>query len=241
MNRVWGLCGSVLIAGVLCVSAWGQSARSAGSRSGTAAKEPAKTGSKETTAEKAPAPRPEDRKGEVEKSEWTIELRDMTGKGEPFTDTISFFDGKFYSSALTTQGYPPTNYTLRDDSGMLVWETMQSKEGSPVANWRGELNEGKMRGILAKNPAGGGPGQDFSFISKGTKKITIAPVGAPMPEEKPASAVKQPPASQPAPAPAPAPAEVKQEQPKKEEPKKEEPASSSKREEKPKKKGSWLW
>ncbi|MFC1658780.1 transposase [Candidatus Omnitrophota bacterium] len=100
---------------------------------------------------------------ELDTTEWEVRLVPVS-EGEPQVDTLSFTQGKFISGKLNTQGYSTSNYTLTiEESGKIIWETMQTgPEGT--ASWRGEIEQGIMRGILSLRQEGQEP-QDFSFMS----------------------------------------------------------------------------
>lgn len=99
---------------------------------------------------------------ELKSTEWDIKLTEPGGKETG--DTITFHDGKFVSAHLNGLGFPSSNYSLSaDDTGKMVWETMQTSAGG-VASWRGEIEQGKMRGILSLRQDGNSP-RDFSFTS----------------------------------------------------------------------------
>ena len=98
---------------------------------------------------------------ELDGTEWQIQVISKEGKED--SDLISFTGGKFISSKLNVQGYALSNYSYRvEDDKKIVWETMQT---APVgtASWRGELEDGKLKGILSLRQEAKEP-QDFSFI-----------------------------------------------------------------------------
>jgi REP element-mobilizing transposase RayT len=108
--------------------------------------------------------RAEDLKG----TEWEIKLVPASG-GKEAADMLSFSAGKFASAKLNPSGYSLSNYSVTvEDSGKVAWETMQtSSEGT--ASWRGEIEGGKMKGILSLREDGKAP-QDFSFMSIGYRR-----------------------------------------------------------------------
>lgn len=100
---------------------------------------------------------------DLDTTEWEIRLS-AVGGGEQRADVLSFIQGKFISAQLNTTGYSASNYSLTiEDSGKIIWETMQTSPAG-TASWRGEIEQGKMRGILSLRQEGSQP-QDFSFIS----------------------------------------------------------------------------
>ena len=95
-------------------------------------------------------------------AEWEIELTPIAG-GKQIADTLNFNKGKFISGKLNTQGFTASNYSLTiEDTGKIIWETMQTSPDG-IASWRGEIEQGIMRGILSLRS--GDQTQDFSFIS----------------------------------------------------------------------------
>jgi len=99
---------------------------------------------------------------------WNVEMTPLSSEKEKklLKDTLKFEDGKITSTALAQEGYSPSNYTLTVEVGdLVIWETMQSKEGSGVAFWRGERQGETMRGILSKQPADG-KNADYSFSGR---------------------------------------------------------------------------
>jgi hypothetical protein len=101
-------------------------------------------------------------------TEWQIRLTPVSG-GQEKVDTLSFVDGKFISGKLNTSGFTASNYSLTvEDTGRITWETMQTGPDG-TASWRGEIEQGRMRGILSLRQEGKEP-QDFSFISIGYKR-----------------------------------------------------------------------
>lgn len=96
--------------------------------------------------------------------------------GTPFqtVDTLSFEKGKMSSENLAMNGYPASNYSVSQEAGGIVWETMQTSAAG-TASWRGEVEAGQMKGVLSLRPTGAPSGvegrqnqkepQDFSFVS----------------------------------------------------------------------------
>ncbi|MGE5307638.1 MAG: REP-associated tyrosine transposase [Deltaproteobacteria bacterium] len=100
---------------------------------------------------------------DLKTTEWQIKLVEEGGKET--VDTITFSDGKFVSANLNGLGFPSSNYSLSiEDNGRMVWETMQTAARGEVASWHGEIEQGKMTGILSLRQAEKKP-QDFSFKS----------------------------------------------------------------------------
>lgn len=100
---------------------------------------------------------------ELKLSEWDIKLEPI-GAGSQTADRLSFRDGKFVSANLNSLGFSASNYSATIESnGKLVWETMQTSSNG-TASWRGEIEQGKMSGVLSLRQEGKTP-QDFSFVS----------------------------------------------------------------------------
>ena len=116
---------------------------------------------------------------------WTAQLRsDKTGK--TYQDTLTF-QGRTVSSAwLSKAGYGSSNYSPRVEEDVVVWETMQSKEGEGPAFWRGEVQGMKMSGVLNKQPAKGEP-ESFTFTAVPSGQPST-PMAAPVAGTKATSA-----------------------------------------------------
>jgi len=101
--------------------------------------------------------------GRINLKEWKIKLIPIKGGGEAL-DFLSFINGTFTSEKMNSMGFSNSHYTQTlKDNGAVVWQTMQTgPEGEAV--WRGEIYEGKMRGILILRPKEKQT-QDFSFVS----------------------------------------------------------------------------
>ncbi|MFH1640655.1 MAG: transposase, partial [Candidatus Omnitrophota bacterium] len=101
-------------------------------------------------------------------TEWQIRLITSAG-GKEELDFINFEKKKFISGKFNNQGYSASNYTLTiENDKKVIWETMQTGP-SGTASWRGEVEEGKMRGIMSLR-SNTGETQDFSFISTGYRR-----------------------------------------------------------------------
>jgi hypothetical protein len=133
---------------------------------------------------------------------WQIDLRESmstasekSGRAKKSSslekDTLSFRDNKIESSSLISNGFTPTNFTVRlkgKNNDIIVWETMQTSADKGVAFWRGEIDNDTMRGVLSwqldeQNK------QDYSFVS--AQKGTPAPVAAPVVVEEEAEIVEE--------------------------------------------------
>jgi putative transposase len=102
--------------------------------------------------------------GYLNSTEWDIETVPFSGEGTIHKDTLSFRQGRFSSAVLNDKGYAVSNYTLIQENGKIIWETMQTSPDGSTASWRGEVQQDKMRGILSLRQKGEKP-QDFSFMS----------------------------------------------------------------------------
>ncbi|MBU1998298.1 MAG: hypothetical protein ABIG46_08975 [Candidatus Omnitrophota bacterium] len=130
----------------------------------------------------------EQKKKELNNTEWQIELvmTNAPAKPKKDTDSVIFKDNQVSISGYMPKGFPPTNYTLTiSGDGTLVWETMQTSEKVGVAFWRGEISPNMqiMRGILSYH-VDDKTVRDYSFVSVAKKDITqaqAAPVPAPSP------------------------------------------------------------
>ena len=100
----------------------------------------------------------------IQVADWKIRLVPAKGGAES-ADLLSFKKGEFVSAKLNTLGFPNSSYSQNiDENGKVVWHTMQTGPDG-VATWRGEIKNGRMRGILILRKAGKEP-QDFSFVSR---------------------------------------------------------------------------
>ncbi|HNQ51309.1 MAG TPA: transposase [Candidatus Omnitrophota bacterium] len=105
-----------------------------------------------------------DRIGELRSSEWQIKMVSGASKEEQ-ADTITFVEGKFVSAKMNELGYPSSNYSITvEDDNKIIWETMQTASDGSVVSWRGEIEAGKMSGVVSLRQKDKEP-QDFSFMS----------------------------------------------------------------------------
>lgn len=108
-----------------------------------------------------------EKKAALNGTEWTVTMTPAGGKGRVETDVLSFSDDKVVSKNLAARGFAASNYSVRlQDDGALTWETMQTSEKEGLAFWRGDVNEGIMRGVLSKRDKNEAT-TDFSFVSTG--------------------------------------------------------------------------
>jgi len=120
-----------------------------------------------------------------------IELSQMTAepKKETFKDTLRFSDNKIESDKLKAEGFPATNYTVSmSGEDIVVWETMQTSEKKGLAFWKGELENGVMRGVLSRH-LDEKTVKDYSFASTKVEAVE-APKEEAIPES--AAAVEAP-------------------------------------------------
>jgi REP element-mobilizing transposase RayT len=104
----------------------------------------------------------------LEGSVWTIQVTPASGGsgGSLREDTLAFIGGKVRSGRMSSRKYPSSNYTITkrgDDT--IVWETMQTGKDGGYACWKGEVRDGKMRGVrIWKRPDGSS--ETVSFESR---------------------------------------------------------------------------
>lgn len=117
-------------------------------------------------------------KENINGSIWTIDLR-QTGvakdKGTQETDVVRFENYKVQSDKLKKEGFSQTNYTVRlkgRENEIVIWETMQTSEDKGIAFCRGEIRDGKMRGVISWHISEKKK-QEYSFVS--IKKDEVIP------------------------------------------------------------------
>jgi hypothetical protein len=120
---------------------------------------------------------------------WQVNFSQLTQaeKKEKFTDKISFKDGKVEIGTLASQGFPGTSFTITikgDDNNIIVWETMQTSEKKGLAFLKGEIEEGRMRGVLSRH-LDEKTVKDYSFYSTGKEVIQEEAPAVPQAVEKP--------------------------------------------------------
>jgi hypothetical protein len=105
------------------------------------------------------------KKAELNGTTWNISLSPMGGKGKAEADVITFADDKVISANLEKQGFAASSFSVRmQDDGTVTWETMQISETAGAAFWRGDLNNGIMRGVLSKRDKRNNV-KDFNYVS----------------------------------------------------------------------------
>ena len=92
-------------------------------------------------------------------------LSDQKGK-RPRQDTLTFEGRQVTSTNLFREGYPTSSYsvTVQTESGMVIWETMQTGPNGEVVCWRGEYDGQRMRGVVTRQKDGKEL-ESFSFIA----------------------------------------------------------------------------
>lgn len=131
---------------------------------------------------------------------WEITLTESTAKKnkEVIEDTLRFVNGRIESKNLVSEGFSPSNYTVRiKRENRVIWETMQKGEEKGIAFWRGELDRDQkdgalgevMRGVLSWHVDDEGKKVvDYTFISEGVEEVMPTEVEkgeAPIVEEVP--------------------------------------------------------
>ncbi|MFH1208417.1 MAG: transposase [Candidatus Omnitrophota bacterium] len=99
---------------------------------------------------------------------WEVELYTVTkdGNAQPIKDKIRFNGKSFESYYFSSQGFSPSNYTVRvRENGAITWETMQRNPQGQVISWRGDLEGDQMAGVMSLQ-SNNKNAQDFSFMSK---------------------------------------------------------------------------
>ena len=114
----------------------------------------------------------EEKKAELNGSEWEVVLTASDGKSKGEKDVLKFQNGQVSTKNFSGQGFNPTNYTITIEEGndMAIWETMQTGSTEGVVFIRGEWKDGTMRGLISQQLEGGKT-KDYSFASAGKKSI----------------------------------------------------------------------
>ncbi|MBN3040344.1 MAG: hypothetical protein JW867_04390 [Candidatus Omnitrophica bacterium] len=105
------------------------------------------------------------KKDALNDTSWDVELTPSSGQGKKLNDMIIFAEGKVYTENLIKENFLPTNYTITvEDSGKVIWETMQSN-GTETIFIRGELDPSlkQMKGIMSQQRLEGT--KDYSFLT----------------------------------------------------------------------------
>ena len=177
-------------------------------------------------------------KDELDGTIWQIELRQTAPKKKEEKDTLRFENYKIASDKLISEGFTPSNYTVRlkgKDNEIVIWETMQTSEKEGIAFWRGEMQQsGVMRGVLSWH-LGEKDKEDYTFVSV-QKEVMPGPIEEEISEEEAVPAVEAVPAIEEEEKPKEEPAETKVQELKKLKPKVEE-AVKKEEEKRPKRRG----
>ena len=110
---------------------------------------------------------------ELNNTKWQISLSQITQaeKKDKFTDTLRFKDGKVEMESLISQGFSASGFTITvKGDNIIVWETMQTSEKKGLAFWKGEMEEGRMRGVLSRH-FDEKTVKDYSFYSTGKETV----------------------------------------------------------------------
>lgn len=69
---------------------------------------------------------------------------------KPRKDVLVFSDGKIQSENMVAEGFNSSNFSLRiKGESIVIWETMQNSEDKGLAFWKGEIENGVMRGVFS--------------------------------------------------------------------------------------------
>jgi hypothetical protein len=115
----------------------------------------------------------EKKRGELNNTEWLVEISAIGGQERPESGTITFKNNRVAISNYGKHEFPETNYTITvQNDGGFVWETMQVSEKSGTAFWRGEMDPGmkSMRGSLSLH-SDEYTIHDYSFTSTEKKRV----------------------------------------------------------------------
>ncbi|MBU1912672.1 MAG: hypothetical protein KKB22_03980 [Candidatus Omnitrophica bacterium] len=105
-------------------------------------------------------------KPSLDNTNWTVSVKPSSGKGKAETDMISFIEGKMISKNMKNAGFNDAEVNVKvDESGVLIWETMQADGKGGFAFWRGSVENGKMKGRFTKEDKRGAI-LNFSFASE---------------------------------------------------------------------------
>lgn len=98
---------------------------------------------------------------------WEVEIftANQDGTTQPIKDKIWFNGKSFASHYFSSQGFRPSNYTVKvRENGAISWETMQRNPKGEVISWRGDLEGNRMAGVMNYQTDGSNT-QDYSFMS----------------------------------------------------------------------------
>ncbi|MFA6600062.1 MAG: hypothetical protein WC352_05025 [Candidatus Omnitrophota bacterium] len=116
-----------------------------------------------------------EKKDELNGSEWAVEIKSRSAKGDfAGEDTLTFQNDKFRSGKTEKSGYTATNYTLtvsEEENGPTVWETMQTSANGEITFWRGEWKDDVMTGVISRQLKEEKGVEEYYFSSSLKKEI----------------------------------------------------------------------
>lgn len=125
---------------------------------------------------------------------WNLDVTTTGGNPEERTttkDSVIFKNNKLNSAGLSEKGFGTSNYSLTvGDDKVPVFETMQRNEVEATVFWRGELVDGKIRGVISVQEKGK-PATAFSF--RGEKAGEAAEIPAEKVEPQPEPVIEETP------------------------------------------------
>jgi len=151
-------------------------------------------------------------KDKLDNTGWEITLTESTEKPNKavIKDTLRLTGGKIESAKLISEGFSPSNYTVRiKREDKVILETMQTGKEGELAFWRGEVKRNPdgtlgdvMNGVLSRHLNDKAKTViDYTFVSEGKAGITPeAPKESPAVATPPAAEVTQSAVSEEAPA-----------------------------------------
>ena len=118
---------------------------------------------------------------------WGITLKpSVTQKRKrSIKDIVTFQNGKIGSKVMVSEGFSPSNFSIRiKREKNVIWETMQTSEKKGLAFWKGEIEDGIMRGVLSWH-VDEKTIKDYTFVSEKQEVALI-------PKEEEISEMKEP-------------------------------------------------
>lgn len=105
-------------------------------------------------------------KAKLNNTEWAVDVKPTSGKGKTEADVISFAEGKMMSKNMKGAGFTESEVNVRiSEDGVVIWETMQADGEGDFVFWRGDIENGRMKGMMTKEDKRGNV-TNFSFLSK---------------------------------------------------------------------------
>ena len=84
---------------------------------------------------------------------WKIKVtpdKEAAENGEKeFDDELIFAEGMVTATACVSHGFKPSVYLVTENDEVMKWQTIQHSEVEGVANWTGQIKDGKLTGKLA--------------------------------------------------------------------------------------------